>query len=176
MSYTSLLINWCSVWRHSQANIVVGTDGNDYHCIVAHTATADKLPITGVYHATYWQPTGGTGAGVIGAVWVLGTAYIAYAAIDDYGLPVKDWDYVHELGDVRCRIEPAKGKEVLVGAEVVVADYKLFMLDVIITEQDKVDVYWGTIDGWKEYEILLVEDMQDGTDSHHKECWLRTVR
>ena len=117
MSYTSLLVNWASVWRY---------------------------------------PAGG--------------------AIDNYGQPAKVYAVVPALTDIACRIQPAKGREVVVGAEVVVADYKLFLGDVVLSEQDKVYVYWGTTPAWYEYEILMVEDKQDGVNSHHKECYLRTVR
>ncbi len=102
--------------------------------------------------------------------------YPAGGAIDDYGMPAKVFAAVAELSDISCRIQSAKGKEVLVGAEVVVADYKLFLGDVVVTEQDKVYVYWGTTPAWYEYEILMVEDKQNGSDSHHKECYLRIVR
>ena len=117
MSYTSLLINWCSVYRY---------------------------------------PAGG--------------------ATDAYGTPDKVWAVVPALSDVACRIMPVSGVEVKVGAELVIADYQLFLGDVTISEQDKVKVYWGTVDAWVEYEILLVKDRQDGADSHHKELLLRTVR
>lgn len=97
---------------------------------------------------------------------------------DAYGQPTvgSSWDVVPTLSDIPCRIEPAKGKEIVIGAEVVIADYKLFLGDVVLSEQDKVYVYWGTIDAWVEYEILLVNDIQNGSDSHHKELFLRTVR
>ena len=99
--------------------------------------------------------------------------------IDGYGQPAKTWAAVTtpvDLSDIACRIQSANGREVKVGIEVVVADYKLFLGDVILSEQDKVYVYWGTTPAWYEYEILMVEDKQDGVDSHHKECYLRIVR
>ena len=97
---------------------------------------------------------------------------------DAYGQPTigASWDIVPALLGIPCRIQSAKGREIVVGAEVVVADYKLFLGDVILSEQDKVSVYWGTTPAWYEYEILMVEDKQDGVDSHHKECYLRIVR
>lgn len=97
-------------------------------------------------------------------------------AVDSYGHEVEDWQPVAGLKDIPCKIMSGKGREIVVGAEVVVADYKLFLEDVALTEQNKVYVYWGTPDAWYEYEILLVNDIQDGADSHHKECYLRTVR
>ncbi len=98
------------------------------------------------------------------------------SGIDGYGQPVETWAAVSALSDIACRIQSAKGREVMVGAEVVIADYKLFLGDVILSEQDRVKVYWGTTPAWYEYEILMVEDKQDGADSHHKECFLRIVR
>jgi len=102
--------------------------------------------------------------------------YPAGGAPDPYGTPAKVWAVVPELSDTPCRITPVSGIEIKVGAELVVADYKLFLGNVTLTEQDKVYVYWGTIDAWVEYEILQVMDRQDGIDSHHKECFLRTAR
>ena len=116
MSYTSLLINWCSVYRYTTAGV------------------------------------------------------------DSYGKLIETWAVVPALSDVACRIMPVSGVELKIGAELVVADYQLFLGDVTITEQDRVYVYWGTVDAWVLYEILLVKDRQDGTDSHHKELLLRTVR
>ena len=52
--------------------VVVGTDGNDYYCILAHTATAANKPITGAGYATYWTATGSTD---LGATWVNGDIY-----------------------------------------------------------------------------------------------------
>ena len=173
MSYASLLINSCTVERHSQANIVIGTDGNDYYCAFAHTATVNDTPITGFDYWKYWKPTGGTGAGV---AWVLGNAYVASLTTDDYGNPVVVWVPATGLGDEPCRLMATKGIELTIGAEVVVANYKLFLGDVTITEQDRIWVYAGTIKGWALYEILLVEDKQDSADSHHKECYLKSVR
>jgi len=161
------------VQRHSQVNIVIGTDGFDYYCSFAHTATANDEPITGFNYMEYWKPTGGTGVGV---AWVLGAAYIATASFDAYGQPEVVWSLATDLGDVPCRLMATKGIELTIGAEVVVADYKLFLGDVTIYEQDRVWVFAGTINGWALYEILQVNDIQDGTDSHHKECYLRTVR
>ena len=62
------------------------------------------------------------------------------------------------------------GKEFKVGAEIVVADDIVFMLDVDVTEQDRIII--DTI----EYEIQMVIDVQNGTANHHKEIALKTVR
>ena len=92
------------------------------------------------------------------------------AVADGYGHTIPVWTAVAGYGAISCRLVVGSGREILVGAEVVVADYKLFLGDVTITEQNRV-----TIDS-VDYEVLLVSDRQDGIASHHKECWLRTVR
>ena len=89
-------------------------------------------------------------------------------AADDYGNPALTWaDY---LTDEACRLVAAPGTELKVGAEMVIADYKLFLGDVDITEQDRVVI--GTLT----YEVLLVQNYADSTASHHKQCWLRISR
>ena len=94
--------------------------------------------------------------------------YFTEGAADSYGNPAKTWS--DRLTDEPCRLTATGGREVQVGAEVVIADYKLFLGDVTIIEQDRVIIDSVT------YEVLLVTDRQDGTGSHHKECFLRTVR
>ena len=89
-------------------------------------------------------------------------------ALDNYGIPAKTWTDIST--DESCRLMTSSGREVKVGAEVVVADYKLFLGDVSITEQDRVVIDSTT------YEILLVADREDGIGSHHKECFMRAVR
>ena len=87
---------------------------------------------------------------------------------DAYGNQAPGW--ADHLADESCRLQDGSGREVRIGAEVVIADYKLFLGDVDITEQDQVIIDAIT------YEVLLVTDKQDSASSHHKECFLRTVR
>ena len=89
-------------------------------------------------------------------------------AVDNYGRPADSW--ANHLTDEPCRLMSTTGREVTIGAEVVIADYKLFIGDVDVTEQDRVVL------GSTTYEILLVADKQDAFDSHHKECFMRVVR
>lgn len=100
------------------------------------------------------------------------TKRFAEGAAGDYGAPTKTWS--DNLVNQACRLEaPAGaigGREVNVGAEVVVADHRLFIENVDITEQDLVVI------GGITYEVLLVEDFCDSTSVHHKRCWLRVVR
>ena len=88
---------------------------------------------------------------------------------DGYGNPVLTWDLTY-IEDEPCRLTTAKGRELKIGAEIVVADYKLFIDSVDITEQDRVVISGLT------YEILLVEDYADDSVSHHKQVWLRISR
>lgn len=89
-------------------------------------------------------------------------------APDSYGVPVKAWS--DHLVSQDCRLASSSGREIKVGAEVVIADYKLFIGDVDITEQDRVIV--GSIT----YEVLLVQTYADSVGNYHKQCWLRVAR
>ena len=89
-------------------------------------------------------------------------------AADSYGNPALTW--ADNLVDIACRLVSAKGRELKIGAEIVVADYKLFVQSVDITEQDRIVI------GSDTYEILLVEDYSNGSSSHHKQIWLRISR
>lgn len=113
-------------------------------------------------------------------------------AADAYGNEAEDWQDVVGLEDFPCRLMSADSsrqgqrKEILVGAEVVIADYKLFLDDetpdgvpVLLTEQNRVHVWVRDTSGaWilNTYEVLMVNNIQNGVDEHHKECWLKTVR
>ena len=94
--------------------------------------------------------------------------YPAGGATDAYGTPAKAW--ANYLVDEPCRLNANKGREIKVGAEIVVADYRLFVGDVDITEQHRVVI------GGLTYEVLLVENYADGTADHHKQCWMRIAR
>ncbi len=98
-------------------------------------------------------------------------------AADAYGIPVKTW--ADHLTDQPCRLTPGSrpigsafgaGREVVVGAEVVIADYTMFLEDVDVTERDEI-VHSGMT-----YEVVMVIDRQDGTGGHHKEVGLKAVR
>lgn len=87
--------------------------------------------------------------------------------IDDYGHPVVSWT---DVPNQNCRLTTPTGREIKVGAEVVVADYEVFLGDVDIDEQDRIVI------GSTSFEVLLVADRQDSMGSHHREVWVRTVR
>ena len=93
-------------------------------------------------------------------------------APDDYGTPTLTW--ADHLTDIACRLSSGStsttGREIKVGAEIVIADHTIFLGDVDVTEQDRIVIDSDT------YEVLMVVDRKDGATSHHKECYLRTVR
>ena len=94
-------------------------------------------------------------------------------AADGYGTPTASW--ANYLEDQACRIygftpNTAAGKEFYVGAKLVVADKLMMIGDIDITEQDRV------VSDGVTYEVLMVTLRQDGQGSHHKQCWLKTVR
>jgi len=91
--------------------------------------------------------------------------------VDDYGHPDVSWT---DVEDQACRLSTPKGREIKIGAEVVIADYLLFLEDIDIDEQDRIEM---VIDGdTVTFEVLLVARRQNGVGYHHKECYLRTVR
>jgi len=93
---------------------------------------------------------------------------------DAYGTVTPNWTPVTDMEDIPCRLATGSGREVTIGAEVVIADYKLYLEDalgtLVITEQNRVRI--AGID----YDILLVANRQDGVGSHHKQLWLRITR
>lgn len=94
--------------------------------------------------------------------------YFTEGALDDYGNPTLTWHVRYT--DEACRLVASSGREIKVGAEIVVADYNLFLGDITITEQDRVVI------GGKAYEVLLVQNYADGLGNHHKQAWLRISR
>lgn len=89
-------------------------------------------------------------------------------AADGYGKPERTW--ADHLANQACRLVPGSGREITIGAEVVIAEYKLFLGNIDVTEQDRV-----VIDG-DTYQVLLVLERQDSGDNHHKELLMRLVR
>lgn len=104
----------------------------------------------------------------------------AEGARDAYGKPEPAW--ADHLVDEPCRLMSGIGKGTLlagketgqsgffVNANVVEAGYTLFLLDVDVTEQDR--VVMGTVT----YEIRIVVRPQDSIGGHHKTIFMETVR
>lgn len=89
--------------------------------------------------------------------------------VDTYGNPTLTWDLIY-IVDTPCRFSSPSGRELKVGAEIIVADYVCFLEDIDITEQDRV------VKDGKIYEILLIQNFQDAVSNHHKQAFLRISR
>jgi len=97
---------------------------------------------------------------------------------DAYGTPAETWPllYISEP----CRLMSISGREIKVGASVMISDWKLFVdVAVIIDEQDRVsniiDVSSGIVVDSATFEVLLVQPRSDSVTGHHKEVFLQKV-
>jgi len=98
--------------------------------------------------------------------------------IDAYGHPTGAWGNIY--ADEPCRLVSTGGREVKVGAEVVISDWKLFVDNsVYVTEQDRLDnlrlASTGIVIDASTYEFLLVQPRSDSSDRHHSELFLQKV-
>lgn len=73
---------------------VIGSDGNDYNCILNHAADNRNKPITGALTATYWAAAGSSG---VGSVWVKGANYRTTADIISATEEVQGQDLADEI-------------------------------------------------------------------------------
>jgi hypothetical protein len=72
-------IAWAGGYAEIAASEVLGTDGKNYTCKLAHVAATANKPITGADYATYWTQTGSAGI-----AWVSGSQYSdAYLGVPD---------------------------------------------------------------------------------------------
>lgn len=78
------------------ADEVLGTDAENYQCILPHTSSSDRRPITGTDWKTYWQLGGSAGI-----AWVTATAYTSASAIRYmYKRPLFNFDTLDDDPDV----------------------------------------------------------------------------
>ena len=106
----------------------------------------------------------------IGALSQVGT--------DDYGMPTETWPLSYT--DKECRIMPTTGREIKVGAKVMISDWKMFVpLDTTVDEQDRISNIkmraTGVVLDASTFEILLVQIRSDSITLHHKELALEKV-
>ncbi len=97
---------------------------------------------------------------------------------DAYGTPAETWppSYTAEP----CRIMSTTGREVKVGAMVMISDWKMFVEDTVtVDEQDRISNIkvraTGVVIDASTYEILMVQPRSDSTIQHHKELLLQKV-
>lgn len=98
--------------------------------------------------------------------------------VDAYGKPTGAWTPIYT--DEPCRLVSSRGREIKVGAEVVISDWKLFVDDsVTVTEQDRIDnirlASTGAVVDGSTFEILLVQLRSNGVSAHHKELTIQKV-
>lgn len=97
---------------------------------------------------------------------------------DAYGTPAKTYTLTYESEP--CRLIPTKGREIKIGAEVVISDWKLFVDNLVnVDEQDQVSNILlastgGTVDD-STFEIILVQIRSDGIGGHHRSLALQKV-
>lgn len=91
-----------NIQRLTTSSVVVGTDGNDYECILNHTSSTNDKPITGTNYTNYWKALGTTGAG---SVWATSTNY---TSICQYALSSDVLDiqaaYINDLNGVDTQL------------------------------------------------------------------------
>ena len=97
---------------------------------------------------------------------------------DAYGTPAKTWVLTYESEP--CRLVSTRGKEIKVGAEVVISDWKLFVDNLVnVDEQDRVsNILLASTEGIVDdstFEIILVQIRSNGIGEHHKELFLQKV-
>lgn len=86
---------WPMLSTVTTQSIVLGTDGNPYKCVMAHTSAAVNAPITGDNWKMYWQAGGASVT-----AWASGTAYTAPEQIRLlYRRPVYDFDAYNQTPD-----------------------------------------------------------------------------
>jgi len=97
---------------------------------------------------------------------------------DAYGNLTGAWGNIY--ADEPCRLVSTTGREIRVGAEVVISDWKLFVDNsVYVTEQDRLDnirlASTGVVIDISTYEFLLVQPRSDSLNRHHSELALQKV-
>lgn len=100
------------------------------------------------------------------------------AGANEYGTPAKTWP-VTQAGQI-CRLMATTGREVKVGAKVVISDWKLFLPSTVsIDEQDRVSNFklaaTGVVIDASTYEVLLVQPRSNSVNGHHFEAALQKV-
>ena len=104
---------------------------------------------------------------------------LSQGAPDAYGIKAKTWP-AGAYENQPCRMMSTGGREIKVGVEVVISDWKLFVDNtVLVDEQDRVSdirlASTGLILDSSTYEIILVQVRSNGVGLHHKELFLQKV-
>ena|ERR1035437_8998213 len=90
--------------------------------------------------------------------------------VDAYGVPAKSWNATY-LTNVPCRFAQQTGKQFWNGVQLEVIDFKVFLEDIDVTEQDRI-VWEGNY-----YKVLQVDQIGDATvNHHHRELQVQILR
>lgn len=92
---------WVALPLSTASSTVLGTDGNYYQCIKAHTATAANCPVTGASWSTYWMKT----ATATTNVWASGTSYTAINQFADTTADVVDQAFIRDVYGVDYEVQ-----------------------------------------------------------------------
>ncbi len=97
---------------------------------------------------------------------------------NNYGTPAETWPLSYTAKE--CRVMSTAGREIKVGAKVMISDWKIFLpYDVTIDEQDRISNIkvraTGVVIDSSTFEVLLVQPRSDSTILHHKELALQKV-
>lgn len=103
---------------------------------------------------------------------------LSQGGVGAYGTPAETWPLAYTTKE--CRMMSTTGREIKVGAKVMISDWKLFLpLDVTVDEQDRIFNIkmraTGVVLDASTYEILMVQPRSDSTTLHHKELALQKV-
>ena len=104
---------------------------------------------------------------------------LTQGVVDGYGTPAKTWPITYP--DEACRLVSTGGREIKVGAEVMISDWKLFVDDSVnVDEQDRISdirlASTGVVIDSSTFEVILVQMRSNGVSEHHKELALQKVQ
>lgn len=96
--------------------VVLGTDSNDYRCILKHTAASANKPVTGGSYATNWVADP-LATGTIGKTWVDGWSYSetrwTNATLEDHvTAAVKEYSKYRPLKKIDSAIDAAQTMDI----------------------------------------------------------------
>ena len=102
---------------------------------------------------------------------------LSQGVADAYGIKAQTWPVT--LPTQPCRLMPTTGREIMVGAKVVISDWKLFVEVVDVDEQDRIsniiEVDSGVVIDAGPFEVIHVQPRRDGVGGHHLELALQKV-
>lgn len=91
-----LLYVWPALSSVATTSEVIGSDGENYRCMLAHTSAAINKPISGTSYRLFWEQ-----AGTSGSAWITATAYTNGEVIRYvFKRPLYDFDAAEDNPDM----------------------------------------------------------------------------